>query len=343
MTDDPPATPPPGGQPQALTDMLPGDTEDYSAWVERLEPIARQRVGWMHDRISELTDRLRAVEAALDEARSEIMRLQDNDSAYDFGYQRADAAAGVALDWLRQERDEACARASHFEALARDQQATNEVMVASLQRGLEKLQASEALARDQQATNVKMLAFLERGLAQLEASEAEVARLRQVLLDTRRNDGHWYGCWTNDGSSDRCSPECALFAETLAVAARGRAPADDCVCTRPHAANEIWRCPRHGWREPFGSVFVGQGELRRTGQGKLGRLPAGEGYPTKTCDHPEMADRHLVAPTTFRAVCWCGRNYACPTCGFGAFTLSHECAPPAPADQPRRERADDGE
>lgn len=53
----------------------------------------------------------------------------------------------------RERADQAEARASHF----------------------------ETLATDQQATNVEMLASLERGLARLEASEAEVARLREAL------------------------------------------------------------------------------------------------------------------------------------------------------------------
>jgi hypothetical protein len=159
----------------------------------------------LNDVLSAERLRSRELERQRDEARSEVMRLQDNDSAYGVGYQRADAAAGVALDRLRQERDEARARAVHFERLARDQQATNAAMVASLQRGL----------------------------AELRASEAEVARLRNVLINTRRNDGHWYGCWTNDGRSERCSPECALFAETLAATLRqaqgklGRAPAGE--------------------------------------------------------------------------------------------------------------------
>jgi hypothetical protein len=151
----------------------------------------------LNDVLSAERLRSRELERQRDEARSEVMRLQDNDSAYDAGYQRADAAAGAVIERLRRERAEARARAAHFESLAKDQQTLNAAMVASLKRGL----------------------------AQLEASEAERARLRQVLLDTRRNDGHWYGCWTITGS-EHCSPECALFAETLAATDRGRAPAD---------------------------------------------------------------------------------------------------------------------
>jgi hypothetical protein len=101
----------------------------------------------------------------------------------------------------RERAEQAEARASHFESLATDQQATNAAMVASLRRGL----------------------------AELRASEAECTRLRNVLINTRRNDGHWYGCWTNDGRSERCSPECALFAETLAAMDRGRQPAGEAV------------------------------------------------------------------------------------------------------------------
>jgi hypothetical protein len=56
--------------------MMPGDTPDYSAWVERLEPIAAQRVGWMNDRITELTDRLRAADADLARTRAEAEALR---------------------------------------------------------------------------------------------------------------------------------------------------------------------------------------------------------------------------------------------------------------------------
>lgn len=88
MTDAPTAIPPPGGQPQALTD---GELDGVIANL--------------------------AVNCALGEE---------------------DAARLLAT------LDEARARAAHFEALAKDQQRLNEVMIASLQRGLARLEASEA-------------------------------------------------------------------------------------------------------------------------------------------------------------------------------------------------------
>jgi hypothetical protein len=73
------ATDCPHNQPQPATDApsarLSGDTDDYSAWVQRLEPIAAERVGWMDDRITELTERLRQVEDERDEARAALDRL----------------------------------------------------------------------------------------------------------------------------------------------------------------------------------------------------------------------------------------------------------------------------
>jgi hypothetical protein len=169
----------------------------------------------------------------------------------------------------RERAEQAEARAAHFESLAKDQQATNAAMVASLKRGLAELKTSEAEC-------ARLRALLERSMEYFDYMEDRGYRSVRVLR----------------------SDVAAALAATL----------------------------RHPER-----IRQAQDELRRMGQGKLGRPPAGEGYPTTTCDHPEMADRQLVAPTTFRAVCWCGRNYACPTCGFGAFTLSHECASPAPA------------
>jgi hypothetical protein len=191
----------------------------------------------LNDVLSAERLRSRELERQRDEARSEVMRLQDNDSAYDAGYQRADAAAGAVIDRLRQERDEARAQATTDgderaeRAILSAAEAYRLVQEAREQR--ERAEQAEArvahfesLAKDQQTLNAAMVASLKRGLAQLEASEAERARLRQVVLDTRRNDGHWYGCWTNDGRGERCSPECALFAETLAATDRSRAPAD---------------------------------------------------------------------------------------------------------------------
>lgn len=144
--------------------------------------------------------------------------------------------------------------------------------------------------------------------AALKASEAEGARLRAVLVLIRSDCGKV--CDTFDtcphvacASSYRAW---ALADQALAAMDRDRAPSVEHkpACLLGKYAYAGCTCS-----------------------------PAGAGYPTKTCGHPEMGDRHLVAPTTFRAACWCGRNYACPTCGFGAFTLPHDCAPPAPAGE----------
>jgi hypothetical protein len=316
MTDDP-TTPPTGGQPQALTD---GDERAERAILSAAEAYR-----------------------LVQEAREQ-----------------------------RERAEQAEARAAHFESLAKDQQATNEAMVASLQRGLAELEASEAecarlrallersmeyfdYMEDRGYRSVRVLrsdvatalAAVDRGrapageheptcllgkyayagctcgLAELKASEAERDRLRDALVLIRTD----------------CGQVCDTFEicthAACASSYRAWALADQAVAAtlrHPERIRQAQRLPRSR---------ASLDELRRMGQGELGRPPAGEGYPTKTCDHPEMADRQLVAPTTFRAVCWCGRNYACPTCGFGAFTLSHECVPPAPADQARREETDD--
>jgi hypothetical protein len=205
MTDDP-TTPPPGGQPQAPNDMLPGDTEDYSAWVERLEPIARQRVGWMHDRITELADQLRGAEAALDEARSEIMRLQDDGSAYDLGYWRGDAVARVVVEHIRHEHDEARARLVAMEA-ERD---------AAIQRAVFSDQMAASTIVDVQEEALK---YVQR----LEASEAEVARLRDDCAALLKILDATYDGPLGRFTRDRIGKE---IDAVLAATDSGRAPAD---------------------------------------------------------------------------------------------------------------------
>jgi DNA repair exonuclease SbcCD ATPase subunit len=142
----------------------------------------------LNDVLSAERLRSRELERQRDEARLEVMRLQDNDSAYDAGYQRADAAAGAVIERLRRERAEARARAAHFESLAKDQQTLNAAMVASLKRGL----------------------------AQLEASEAEVARLRALL---ERSVEYF------DYMEDRGYSSVRALRSDVAAALAGRCPA----------------------------------------------------------------------------------------------------------------------
>jgi hypothetical protein len=149
MTDDP-TTPPPAGQPQALTD------DELDSVITTL-----------------------AVNCMLSEA---------------------DAARLLAT------LDDARARAAHFESLAKDQQVTNEAMVASLQRGL----------------------------AQLEASEAEVARLREAYLRLARGralSDHWNTCGGCGPNAEGCLRSAEQDArETLAAYRRlslGRVPKDE--------------------------------------------------------------------------------------------------------------------
>jgi hypothetical protein len=231
MTDDPtPTTPPPGGQPQALTDderQWGAESDAYLRALLDAHTPSKQHGDekftgrCMHCSYTiEPCDTASAAAAALvrsdalDEARSEIMRLQDNDSAYDVGYQRADAAAGAVIDRLRQERDDAQARAAHFESLATDQQRLNEAMVASLRRGL----------------------------AQLEASEAELARLRQVLESQRVP--HRYGGWERTREGYRVWCPCGWEHENTS-AARARAAVDSHL-NEPLAATDRGRAPEGG-------------------------------------------------------------------------------------------------
>jgi hypothetical protein len=154
---DPTATPLPGGQPQALTDQERQWGDESDAYLRALldahtpskqhgdEKFPGRCMHCSYTR--EPCDTASAAAAALvrsdalDEARSEIMRLQDNDSAYDVGYQRADAAAGAAIDWLRQERDEARARLAAVEA-ERDR------AVEALDEQIRRLQVAIERARD---------------------------------------------------------------------------------------------------------------------------------------------------------------------------------------------------
>jgi hypothetical protein len=210
MTDDPNTTPPPGGQPQALTD------EEIEAIRHRAESAtpgpwyvseAHASCGevWIH------TQNPPPVEALIPpynwddagpnfgEARWKAYYRENIDpslistgwddnpiNAAFVAHARTDVPALLAA------LDEARARASHFESLAMDQQATNAAMVASLQRGL----------------------------AELKASEAECARLRDdcaallKILDA-----------TYDGPLGRFTRD--RIGEEIAAADRGRAPAGE--------------------------------------------------------------------------------------------------------------------
>jgi DNA repair exonuclease SbcCD ATPase subunit len=95
----------------------------------------------LNDVLSAERLRSRELERQRDEARSEVMRLQDNDSAYALGYQRADAAAGAVIERLRQERDEARARLAAAEA-ERDQ------AVEALDEQIRRLQVAIERARE---------------------------------------------------------------------------------------------------------------------------------------------------------------------------------------------------
>jgi hypothetical protein len=180
MTNDPsPTTPPPGGQPQALTD------DEHERMIEF-------RTVWYGH--------------ATENDPSEESRLICR-----YCWHEGPDGKPRHQDWpcevvrIRGALDEARARAAHFEALAKDQQATNAAMVASLQRGL----------------------------AQLEASEAEVARLREAYLRLARGralSDHWNTCGGCGPNAEGCLRSAEQDArETLAALAamdRGRVPAD---------------------------------------------------------------------------------------------------------------------
>jgi hypothetical protein len=59
----------------------------------------------------------------------------------------------------------------------------------------------------------------------------------------------------------------------------------------------------------------------------------------RTCGHPEAVPGRgleaaptgwVTSPPARMVGCPCGRNLICPLCGFGWFTLPHECPPPVP-------------